>query len=53
MRKNANRLGDLFKKWDTNGDGVIDRKEWKVALGSIGVQTSKEVRFAPGSVGDI
>ena len=26
------RVADLFRSWDTNGDGQIDRDEWHIAL---------------------
>ena len=42
LGKNAARLMDLFRRWDTNGDGVIDRKEWLQAIPLIGVRASAE-----------
>ena len=42
LAKNANRLIDLFRKWDLNGDGKIDRKEWSQAIPLIGVRTTSE-----------
>jgi hypothetical protein len=28
LMKNALKLGDMFKKWDEDGSGTINRKEW-------------------------
>ena len=54
LAKNANRLIDLFRKWDLNGDGKIDRKEWQQAIPLIGIRTTTEhidrVRHGPSSL---
>ena len=43
LARNAPRLEQLFKRWDTNGDGQIDRKEWAEALPMIGINTTSEM----------
>ena len=43
LARNAPRLEQLFKRWDTNGDGQIDRKEWAEALPMIGVSSTTEM----------
>ena len=42
LKKNALKLGDLFKKWDEDGDGEVNRKEWHKAIPLIGISTSKD-----------
>ena len=43
LSRNAPRLEQLFKRWDTDGDGVISRKEWAAALPMIGINTTTEM----------
>ena len=42
LSKAAVRVIDLFREWDLNGDGKIDRKEWSQAIPLIGVRTTSE-----------
>ena len=42
LMKNALKLGDMFKKWDEDGSGTINRKEWHKALPLIGISTTKD-----------
>ena len=43
LAKNVLRLDNLFRKWDLNGDGAIDRREWAQALPLIGVNTNAAI----------
>ena len=37
---NSTRIETLLQEWDENGDGNIDRDEWRKALIAIGIKTS-------------
>ena len=39
----ALKLEALFKEWDEDGDGTIDKKEWRKAMPSLGIQASTDV----------
>ena len=41
LRKNAGRVIDLFREWDTDGDGQITRKEFHTAMPRLGFDVSK------------
>jgi Ca2+-binding EF-hand superfamily protein len=43
LSRNAPRLEQLFKRWDTDGDGLVSRKEWAAALPMIGINTTAEM----------
>ena len=43
IKQNAMRTMDIFRDWDTNGDGTISKVEFNKALKAIGVQGDKEV----------
>ena len=36
LRANAGRVIDLFREWDTDGDGSVSRKEFRVAMPRLG-----------------
>ena len=40
LAKNALRLEAMFKEWDEDGDGTVNKKEWRKAMPAIGIQTS-------------
>ena len=42
LTKNGTRLEQLFKTWDTDGNGSVDRKEWHPAMEAIGIRTTRE-----------
>ena len=37
------KMGDLFYKWDLDGNGCIDRKEFHEAVGSLGWKEPEQV----------
>ena len=37
LSKNAGRVIDLFREWDTDGDGTVSRKEFRKALPALGL----------------
>ena len=39
----ALKLEQLFKEWDEDGDGTINRKEWQKAMPTIGINHSDEM----------
>ena len=41
LTKNWTRVIDLFRDWDEDGNGVIDKKEFKRGMAALGVTTSK------------
>ena len=41
LRKNATRVLDLFRSWDTDGDGEVTRKEFHKAMGLLGLEVPK------------
>ena len=43
MAKQA-RIIDLFREWDTNGDGEVDIDEFRRAMPVLGLGFPKEVR---------
>jgi len=38
LKGHASRVLDLFREWDTNGDGEISKKEFRKAMVSLGLQ---------------
>ena len=42
FKANASRIIDLFHECDTNGDGVLERSEFKLALPVLGLMISQE-----------
>ena len=38
LAKNAGRVIDLFRQWDTDGDGVITKKEFREAMPKMGYE---------------
>ena len=42
LRLNAGRVLDLFRDWDTDGDGEVSRKEFHKAMKSLGLEVPKE-----------
>ena len=42
MRKNGARVMDLFREWDTDGDGEVSRKEFHKAMPLLGFDASKK-----------
>ena len=42
LRKNAVRVIDLFRSWDTDGDGEVTRKEFHEAMPRLGLDVPKE-----------
>jgi Ca2+-binding EF-hand superfamily protein len=42
LKKNATRVIDLFRSWDTDGDGEVTRKEFHTAMGLLGLEVPKE-----------
>ena len=48
LAKDLPRVIDLFKTWDTEGDGLVSKKEFKRALAELGLAiTSKQVQEQP------
>ena len=42
MRKNGARVMDLFREWDTDGDGEVSRKEFHKAMPMLGFEATKK-----------
>ena len=42
LSKNAVRVIDLFREWDDDGNGLVDKKEFRKAMSAMGIQASKE-----------
>jgi len=42
LRKNAGKVLDLFRDWDTDGDGEVSRKEFHEAMAALGLEVPKE-----------
>ena len=42
LRDNGGRVLDLFREWDTDGDGEVTRKEFHVAMPKLGLEVSKQ-----------
>jgi Ca2+-binding EF-hand superfamily protein len=42
LKKNATRVIDLFRSWDTDGDGEVTRKEFHEAMPRLGLDVPKE-----------
>ena len=40
--KNAGRVIDLFREWDTDGDGEVSRKEFHKAMKQLGLEVPKK-----------
>ena len=48
LAKDLPRVIDLFKTWDTEGDGLVSKKEFKRALAELGLAiTAKQVQEQP------
>ena len=43
LRENATRVLDLFRSWDTNGDGQVSRAEFHEAMPKLGLDVEKKV----------
>ena len=43
LSANAQRVVDLFKEWDDDKDGVVDRDEFHTAMGLLGLEAQPEV----------
>jgi Ca2+-binding EF-hand superfamily protein len=41
LRQSSNRLLDLFREWDADGDGDISRKEFHKAMPALGLEAPK------------
>ena len=41
--KNATRIVDLFREWDEDGGGTVDKKEFRVAMAALGANAPKEM----------
>jgi len=41
LRSSAGRVLDLFREWDTNGDGEVSRKEFHEAMSWLGLEVPK------------
>ena len=41
LRRNWMRVRELFRSWDTNGDGVIELKEFQAAMRALGLKASE------------
>lgn len=41
LEANAARMTDLFRQWDTDGDGCVDRREFAAGLARLGVEGTK------------
>ena len=59
LEKNAGRVIDLFREWDTNNDGVVSKKEFRLRMPLLGLDASKEAiddlfdKFDPDGSGEI
>ena len=42
LDKNAGRVIDLFRGWDTDGDGEVSRKEFHKAMPMLGFEATKK-----------
>jgi len=42
LKSNAGRVLDLFREWDTDGDGEVSRKEFHKAMPALGLEVPKE-----------
>jgi hypothetical protein len=42
LRKSAGKVLDLFREWDTNGDGEVSREEFHDAMPHLGFNAAKE-----------
>ena len=42
LRSNSTRVLDLFRSWDTDGDGEVSRKEFHKAMPLLGFDASKK-----------
>ena len=41
LSKNAGRVIDLFREWDTDGDGQVSKKEFRRAMPMLGLDVPK------------
>ena len=59
LSANAVRVVDLFKEWDTDGDGTVSKKEFRKAIPALGLDVPRaEIdalfdQFDPDGSGDI
>ena len=42
LTANSVRVIDLFRQWDTDGNGVVDKKEFRRAVAAFGFEAPKE-----------
>ena len=42
LTSNASRVMDLFRDWDADGNGLIEKKEFRKAIRALGVQAPRE-----------
>lgn len=42
LQRSGLRVRDLFMQWDADNSGCIDRKEWRKAMKSLGIEATKE-----------
>ena len=41
LKENGSRVMDLFREWDTDGDGEVSRKEFHTAMTKLGLEVDK------------
>ena len=42
LADNGARVMDLFREWDTNGDGSVDKKEFRENMVKLGLEVDKK-----------
>jgi Ca2+-binding EF-hand superfamily protein/predicted esterase len=42
LKKNSVALIDLFREWDDDGNGALDRKEWRKGIAALGYDAPKK-----------
>ena len=46
LKENGSRVMDLFREWDTDGDGNISKKEFLAAMPKLGLEVDKQFIIA-------